>query len=313
MIVGVIAALVILLVVFGGALFSALMPLLTAAVALVAAASVISLLTHALFVPSVATDLAVLIGLGVGVDYGLFIISRHRTGLKAGLSQEEAIAQAVNTSGRTVLFAGATVCIALLGQFALGVSFLYGLSLSSAVAVVLTMATSLTFLPAMLGFLGPKVLSRRERAALAADGPVSDDTSRFWLRWARFAEARAFIAALGALAAVVVIALPIFGLRPGTSDASTDPSGSTTRQAYTTLAAGFGPGFNGPLKLVGRVSSPAGITTFNHFLAAAARMPGVASATRGHLAERESGPGQLVSGHQPAGQADHHPGERPAR
>src|SRR6202044_1432772 len=94
----------------------------------------------------------------------------HRSGVKAGLSYEDAAAQAVNTSGRTVLFAGTTVCIALLGQFALGVRFLYGLSISSAIAVALTMATSLTFLHAMLGFLGPKVLSRRERAALMSHG-----------------------------------------------------------------------------------------------------------------------------------------------
>ena len=278
-VVGVIAALLILLVVFGGALLAALLPLLTAAVALVAATSVISMLTHALFTPAVATDLAVLIGLGVGVDYGLFIIGRHRSGVKAGLSYEDAAAHAVGTSGRTVLFAGATVCIALLGQFALGVSFLYGLSISSAVAVALTMATSLTLLPAMLGFLGPRVLSRRERAALAADGPVSADTSGFWLRWARHIEARPVFTALAALAVVVVIALPVFGLRLGASDASTDPPGSTSRLAYNTLAAGFGPGFNGPLELAGRVSSPADITAFEHFLGAVARTPGVASVT----------------------------------
>jgi putative drug exporter of the RND superfamily len=124
--VGVIAALIILLIVFGGALYASLMPPLTAALALVIATSVISLLTHVMDVASVSTDLAVLIGLGVGVDYGLFILSRHRTGVKAGLSYEDAVAQAVNTSGRTVLFAGTTVCIALLGQFVLGVSFLYG-------------------------------------------------------------------------------------------------------------------------------------------------------------------------------------------
>src|ERR1700722_9143131 len=182
--VGVIAALIILLILFGGALFASVMPLLTAALALVIATSLISLLTHAMDVASVSTDLAVLIGLGVGVDYGLFIISRHRNGVKAGLSYEDAAAQAVHTSGRTVLFAGTTVCIALLGQFALGVSFLYGLSISSAIAVALTMATSLTFLPAMLGFLGPKVLSRRERAALSR-ATISTDAAGFWLRWAK--------------------------------------------------------------------------------------------------------------------------------
>jgi RND superfamily putative drug exporter len=277
--VGVIAALLILLVIFGGALFASLMPLVTAAVALVIATSVISLLTHAMDVASVSTDLAVLIGLGVGVDYGLFIISRHRSGVKAGLSYEAAAAQAVNTSGRTVLFAGTTVCIALLGQFALGVSFLYGLSISSAIAVALTMATSLTFLPAMLGFLGPKVLSRRERATLKAHGPMVAEATGFWLGWAKFVEARKELVALAALAIVVIIAIPITQLRLGSSDAGTDPSSYTTHQAYTALGKGFGPGSNGPLQLVGRVSSPADTARFDHFLATAARTTGVASVT----------------------------------
>jgi RND superfamily putative drug exporter len=277
--VGIIAALIILLVVFGGALLASLMPLLTAGLALAIATSVISLLTHVMNVPSVSTDLAILIGLGVGVDYGLFIISRHRTGVKAGLSYEAAAAQAVNTSGRTVLFAGITVCIALLGQFALGVSFLYGLSIASAIAVALTMATSLTFLPAMLGFLGPKVLSRRERAALAADGPVTAEAGRFWLGWAKFVEARKGLVAVAALAIVVLIAVPITQLRLGASDASTDPSGSTTHQAYTTLATGFGPGFNGPLQLVGHLSSPADTARFHQLIDTAAHTHGVAGVT----------------------------------
>jgi putative drug exporter of the RND superfamily len=175
-------------------------PLLTAGLALAIATSVISLLTHVMDVPSVSTDLAVLIGLGVGVDYGLFI-SRHRSGVNAGLSYETAAVQAVNTSGRTVLFAGTTVCIALLGQFALGVSFLHGLAISSAVAVALTMATSLTFLPAMLGSLGPKVLSRRERKVLAAGGPALAEAGRFWIGWTKFVQrsesSGLFSAALG--------------------------------------------------------------------------------------------------------------------
>jgi putative drug exporter of the RND superfamily len=277
--VGVIAALIVLLVVFGGALFASLMPLLTAGLALAVATSVISLLTHAMNVPTVSTDLAVLIGLGVGVDYGLFIISRHRSGVKAGLSYEAAAAQAVNTSGRTVLFAGITVCIALLGQFALGVSFLYGLSIASAIAVASTMATSLTFLPAMLGFLGPKVLSRRERAALAADGPVAAEAGGFWSGWAKFVEARKGLVAIAALVIVVLIAIPITQLRLGASDASTDPAGSTTHQAYTALAKGFGPGFSGPLQLVGHLSSPADTARFHHVIGAAAHTQGVAGVT----------------------------------
>jgi putative drug exporter of the RND superfamily len=278
-VVAVAAALVILLIVFGGALLSSLLPLVTAGLALVIATSLIGLLSHAFDVASVSSELAVLIGLGVGVDYGLFIISRHRSAVKAGLSYADAAALAVRTSGRTVLLAGLTVCIALLGQFALGVSFLYGPSIGAASAVALTMAASLTFLPAMLGFLGPKVLSRRERAALAADRPAGTEATGFWLRWARAVEARKALVAVGALAAVAVIALPIFGLRLGTSDASTDPPGSTTHQAYATLAHGFGPGFNGPLELAAQAGSPADATAFSRLLATAARMPGVASVT----------------------------------
>jgi len=277
--VAVVAALAILLLVFGGALLSSLMPLVTAGLALVTAVSAVGLLSHAMSITSVSTELAVLIGLGVGVDYGLFIISRHRSAVKDGLSYEDAAALATRTSGRTVLLAGATVVIALLGQFALGVTFLYGLSLSSALAVALTMASSLTFLPAMLGFLGPRVLSRRERAALAAGQPPRAEASGFWLRWARFVEARRILVALGALAAVVALALPIFGLRLGTSDAGTDPSGDTTRQAYDTLAQGFGPGFNGPLEVVARVGSKADVTAFGQLLAATAKTSGVASVT----------------------------------
>ena len=276
--VAVAAALVILLIVFGGALLSSLLPLVTAGLALVIATSLIGLLSHAFDVASVSSELAVLIGLGVGVDYGLFIISRHRSAVKDGLSYADAAAQAVRTSGRTVLLAGLTVCIALLGQFALGVSFLYGPSLGAATAVALTMAASLTFLPAMLGFLGPRVLSRREQD-LAARGPASMEATGFWLRWARVIQGRKALVAVGALAAVVVIALPIFGLRLGTSDASTDPVGSTTHQAYTALSRGFGPGFNGPLELAAQAGSPADATAFDQFLATAARTPGVATVT----------------------------------
>jgi RND superfamily putative drug exporter len=278
--VGVIAALIILLIVFGGAVLAALLPLATAILALAIGASFIGLLSHAFTISSVSTQLAVLIGLGVGVDYGLFIISRHRTAVRSGLSYADAAAQAARTSGRTVLLAGLTVCIALLGQFALGVSFLYGVSVAAALAVALTMATSLTFLPAMLGFLGPKVLSRRERAALAAGGPATGEAAGFWLGWARFVEARRALVALAAAAAVAVIALPVLGLRLGSADASSDPASWTTHQAYATLAQGFGPGFNGPLELAARAGSPAGAAAFSHLLATAAATPGVASVTR---------------------------------
>ena len=120
----------------------------------------------------------------------LFIVTRHRNAIKAGHSVEESSVNAVNTAGRAVFFAGITVCIALLGQFALGLSFLYGVAVSASLTVVLTMAASLTLLPSLLGFVGMRVLSRRQRAQLRADGPVDEVVTGFWYRWARMIERR---------------------------------------------------------------------------------------------------------------------------
>ena len=280
-VVGIIAALIVLLIVFGGAILASLLPLAGTLVALLTALSLVRLLSHGFDVASESIDLALLIGLGVGVDYGLFIVSRHRSAVKASRSCRDAAAEAASTSGRTVLFAGATVCIALLGQLALGVNFLYGPSAAAAIAVALTMFSSLTLLPALLGFLGPRVLSRRERAALAAGRPLqASGATGFGLRWARFVEAHRALVAIGALAVVIVIALPVLGLRLGSSDSGTDPSSWTTHQAYAALAQGFGPGFNGPLQLAGQVSSPASTAAFDHLLAAAAHTAGVASVTK---------------------------------
>ncbi|HEY3904139.1 MAG TPA: MMPL family transporter [Streptosporangiaceae bacterium] len=277
--VGIIAALIVLLIVFGGALLPSLLPLVTALIALGIGASLVGLLSHAFTISSVSTQLAILIGLGVGVDYGLFIIGRYRSALKAGSSQQDAIVLAVRTSGRTVLLAGSTVCVALLGQFALGVSFLYGVSAAAAISVALTMATSLTFLPAMLGFLGPRALARRERRALSADGPASMAPAGFWLRWARFVEARPVLVAVASLAAVIAIALPVFRLSLGTSDSGTDPASWTTHRAYAAVADGFGPGFNGPLELAALTGSPAQAAAFRQLLVVVAHTTGVDSVT----------------------------------
>ena len=149
----------------------ALLPLVSALMAIGVGTSIIGLLTHTVAVPQFGPILATLIALGVGVDYALFIVSRHRSGLLAGRTPEEAAVTALNTSGRAVFFAGIIICIALLGMFALQVSFLYGVALSAALVVVLTMLASLTLLPAMLGFYGMKALRRRERRRLESDGP----------------------------------------------------------------------------------------------------------------------------------------------
>jgi len=274
---GVILAGVVLLLVFGS-VFAMALPLLSALASLGTAIGLIGLLSHALKMPQFSPELVLLIGLGVGVDYALFIVTRHRQGLIAGRDVESSIVNAVDTSGRAVLFAGIIVCIALLGMFALGVSFLYGLAIAAAIGVALTMIAALTLLPAFLGFIGPKVLSRRQKKELATTGPrvVGAGTKGFWPRWAAFIERRPVLPAVVALIAVVLIALPFFSLRLGSSDQGNDPVGTTTREAYDLLATGFGPGFNGPLLLVGVNDGQAAVQSLDHLAGAVKAQPGVA-------------------------------------
>ena len=251
---GVLLALVVLLLVFGSA-FAASLPIISALLALGTAVGIIGVLSHAIGMPSISPELMLLIGLGVGVDYALFIVTRHRQGLVAGRDIESSVVNAVNTSGRAVMFAGIIVCIALLGMFALGVSFLYGLAVAAAIGVALTMVAALTLLPAMLGFIGPKVMSRKQKNNLANNGPriVGADNKGFWPKWADRVQRYPWICAGGALLLVVALALPFFSLRLGSADQGTDPAGTPTRVAFDMLSKGFGPGFNGPLMLVGVV------------------------------------------------------------
>ncbi|HUZ44928.1 MAG TPA: MMPL family transporter [Acidimicrobiales bacterium] len=248
---GIVLAGVVLLLFFGS-VFAMALPLLSALLALGTAIGLVTMLSHALGMPQFAPELVILIGLGVGVDYALFIVTRYRQGLIAGRSTEEAAVGAVNTSGRAVLFAGMVVCIALMGMFALGVTFLYGLAVAASIGVLLTMISALTLLPAMLGFIGPRILSRKQKRDLAANGPriVGAGSTGFWPRWASFVQRRPAVPAVIALVVIGTIILPFFSLRLGSSDEGNDPVGTTTRTAYDMLAQGFGPGFNGPLMLV---------------------------------------------------------------
>jgi RND superfamily putative drug exporter len=248
---GILLAGLVLLLVFGSLAAMAL-PLVSALASLGTAIAIINILSNVMKMPEFSTQLVLLIGLGVGIDYALFIVTRHRQGLLEGWDVETAAVNAVDTSGRAVLFAGIIVCIALLGMLALGVSFLYGLAVSAAIGVAFTMLAALTLLPAMLGFIGPKVMGRRQRRRLQAVGPrtAGQEATGFWPRWANFQSRRPLVAAISALVVIVLIALPFFSLRLGTSDQGNDPSGTTTRIAYDLLAKGFGPGYNGPLTVV---------------------------------------------------------------
>ena len=255
-IVGVLVAALVLFLAFGS-LAASLLPIATALVSVGTAYAGITLLGHAMTVADFAPMLGTLIGLGVGIDYALFIVTRHRRGLKRGLSVEEAARSAVATTGRAVVFAGATVCIALLGMLILRLGFLNGVAIAASLTVVLTVAASVTLLPALLSFIGMRALSRRERRRLAEHGPEPELPTGFAARWSAFLERHP--KKLGAIALVVMtlLALPTLGLRLGTSDQGNDPAATTTRQAYDLLAKGFGPGVNGPLTLVTKVDGAA--------------------------------------------------------
>ncbi|MBQ0828022.1 MMPL family transporter [Streptomyces tagetis] len=250
--VGVAVAAVVLFLAFGS-LAASLLPIATALVSVGTAYAGITLLGHAMTVADFAPMLGTLIGLGVGIDYALFIVTRHRRGLKRGLDVTEAAAQAVATTGRAVVFAGATVCIALLGMLILRLNFLNGVAVAASLTVVLTVAASITLLPALLSFIGPRALSRRERRRLAENGPQPELPTGFAARWSAFVERHPRLLGALALVVVTVLALPTLGLRLGTSDQGNDPQRTTTRQAYDLLADGFGPGVNGPLTLVTEV------------------------------------------------------------
>ncbi|MFD8287192.1 MMPL family transporter [Streptomyces lavendulae] len=251
-VVGVVIAAVVLFLAFGS-LAASLLPIATALVSVGSAYFGITLLGHAMPVADFAPMLGTLVGLGVGIDYALFIVTRHRKGLTRGLTVAEAAENAVATTGRAVVFAGATVCIALLGMLVLRLDFLDGVALAASLTVVLTVAASVTLLPALLSYIGPRALSRRERRRLAADGPRPESPTGFAARWSAFVERHP--KALGLLATLVmlVLALPTLSLHLGTSDQGNNPAGSTTRKAYDLLAEGFGPGTNGPLAIVARL------------------------------------------------------------
>ena len=275
---GIVTAGIVLFLVFGS-LFAMAMPLASALVALGTALSVIGLISNLMKMPVFSSELVLLIGLGVGVDYALFIVSRHRQGLQAGRDVASSVELALDTSGRAVLFAGTIVCIALLGMFALGISFLFGLAVAASIGVLFTMIAALTLLPAMLGFVGPKILSRRQRRSLAMDGPRSSHDSGFWVSWSKTVERHPVTWGAAALAIIGLLALPFFSLRLGSSDQGNDAKGTSTRTAYDLLAKGFGPGFNGPLQVVAVTSDPAQVTAMTTLSTAIADRPGVAAVT----------------------------------
>ncbi len=308
--IGLLAAIVILLITFGSLIAMGL-PIVTALFGLGTGLGLIALFTHVVDTPNFSSELAAMIGLGVGIDYSLFILTRYREAY-AGPGPthgrvRESVVQAMDTAGRAVLFAGTTVVIALLGMMLLGVSFLYGVALSASIGVLLVMSASLTLLPALLSLAGNRLArpSRRTRrrarqaasagngAATAAgtggpggngtpstpDGTPGPAGGGAWLRWSQFVQRRPKAIALVATLVMLVIAAPALALRLGSSDASNDPPHTTTYQAYRLLAEGFGEGFNGPLQVVVQLPHANDTAALSEVQRALAAAPGVVSVT----------------------------------
>ena len=298
---GIIAAVIILLLAFGSVLGMGL-PIGTALFGLGAGIGLVGIGSHFLSMPEFSTQMAAMIGLGVGIDYALFIVTRFREGLHSGLDPEEATVRAVDTSGRAVLFAGITVMISLLGLFVVGISFVRGLAVAGALAVLVMVFAALTLLPALLGFAGRKIERTTWAAAVTVgcfvlggiafvitgaiavlgagvlpgfflllytmavkfrrvprigalhrtmpEHRVKSKEQQFWWKWSRGIQHRPWPAFIGGVVVLVVLAIPLFGIRLGFGDTGNLPSDYTARKAYDLIAEGFGPGFNAPLLLV---------------------------------------------------------------
>ncbi|MET9652367.1 MMPL family transporter [Streptomyces sp. NPDC006460] len=242
---GMLGALVILVFLFGS-LVAASLPVITAVFAVAASIGLIALASHLADVADFTPPIMMLVGLGVGIDYALLIFSRYRGELLAGAEPEPAARTALDAAGRTVFFAGCTVIIALTGLVALGLGSLQGVALAVALTVLVTMAASLTLLPALLGLFGRRI--RRQVARRAARAGRVEGAG--WRRWAAGVQRRPWTALLLSLAALGALAAPALDMRLGFADAGNDAPAKSSRQAYDLLAEGFGPGFSGPLVVV---------------------------------------------------------------
>jgi RND superfamily putative drug exporter len=250
--IGILAAIIIMLIAFGSVVAMGL-PLLTALIGLGISFGLVDFVSHRITVPGFGPEMMAMIGLGVGIDYALFIVTRYRQGLGEGRDPRQATVLALSTAGRAVLFAGSTVVIGLCGLFIVDLPFMYGLVVGAITAVVLVLTAALTLLPALLGFVGRNI-DRLHLPGLVVRPATAGHG--FWYRWSQMVQRRPWLYGSVALAILLVLAIPVLSLRMAFSDAGNDPTKLTTRQAYDMLARGFGSGFNGPLLIVADI--PAG-------------------------------------------------------
>ncbi|MGW1430362.1 MMPL family transporter [Streptomyces sp. NPDC002431] len=247
-IIGVAIAAVVLVITFGS-LVAAGLPLLTALIGVGVGVSTITALANVLDLGSTTSILAMMIGLAVGIDYALFIVSRYRAELAEGREREEAAGRAVGTAGSAVVFAGLTVVIALAGLAVVNIPMLTKMGFAAAGTVVIAVLIALTLVPAVMGFAGKRVMGRKARKAEAA-GKAADAKPNMGTRWARFVLRRPVWVLLVGVLGLGAVAVPAASLEMGLPDEGSQPTSTTQRRAYDLLSEGFGPGFNGPLMVV---------------------------------------------------------------
>jgi RND superfamily putative drug exporter len=300
-----------------GSLVGALLPIVVAVFGLGVGTSLIIVASHGLTIPSLAPILAALIGLGVGIDYALFIVTRFRSGVRPGLSHEDAVVRALDTSGRAVIFAGTTVCIALLGMLVTGreLPVRLGHRRRDRRGSPCARRDHAAARAARLPGIAMRVISRSGRRKLRGSGPVTGEPTGVWARWEGRREA-AEAARAGRRRHHGRAADPdALALRLGSSDQGNDPSSSTTRKAYDLLAEGFGPGFNGPLDIVAQLGSPSDAALIPKLAAEIKQQPPVVGRR-----VRPGRPGKGEDRHDPGGRpdhlarvgADHRPRQQPA-
>jgi len=289
-VIGIIAALALLLLVFRS-VWAAVLPILTGVVGVGASLLTVVLASHVVTLADTALTMGALIGLGVGIDYALFIVNRFRKALLTGASVRDAVVKAVDTSGRAVVLAGLTVAVALLGMFVVQLPVLTGMAQAAAVTVMLTVAAAITLLPALLGMIGLKALSRRQRRELATIGPDTDPVPPLVASiWARLVGWLPRGIAVVGLAVVVALAIPALSMRVGNADASSDPADSQSKAYFDMMSPAFGEGFDATLVLVAETPDAASAAAFAAMVTDLGNADGVAS-----VASAPAQPGQTVA------------------
>ncbi|HKF83475.1 MAG TPA: MMPL family transporter, partial [Solirubrobacterales bacterium] len=243
---GFLGAAIVLLIAFGS-LVAAGLPLAIALIGLgISSGGLIVLLANVIDVPNWTTAVSGLIGIGVGIDYALLVLTRFRSAMKDGKDRHDAVVEAVTTAGRSVLIAGSTVVVAILGLFITGLPYMYGVAISASLAVLVMMVAAITLLPALLSYLGPNV-DRLRIPLLGRNLDAKEDGESPAARWSHAVQRRPWTAAIVATAILLALAAPALGMRLGFPDAGNDQPDTMTRQAYDLISEGFGPGANGPL------------------------------------------------------------------